>query len=278
MEQLDKLNLSVVICVSDDVRIENTLESIKDICEVVVVLNKPSDEVKNIVNKYKNNSCYELNVIEIPEKNLSKARNVGTIFAKYDKVVFIDSDCIVVEGSLQKYNKLLDEFLLVDGKVKYRDDNFQSKIISKVREYGIPGYALCPSMGLNKKILEFSNGYFFDEDIKWVEDTELNDRVKNKIKIGTINEVTCIHDNLTFKLDLKSGYKYGTGVKKAVNKKIYKPGPEPNWFMFKDIAKENIFSGLYFVIWNGFYCLGYYTEKEIKNENIRIKRMGNKRT
>ncbi|MBQ9071929.1 MAG: glycosyltransferase family 2 protein [Bacilli bacterium] len=278
MNQNSKLELSVVICVSDDVRVDKTLKSIKDNCEVIIVLNQPTNEVKSIVTNYKNNGIYELNIYEISEKNLSKARNVGTNLAKYDKVVFFDSDCVITKGSLQIYNVLLDEFLLVDGKVKFRDDNFQSKIISKVREYGIPGYALCPSMGLNKKILEYSNGYFFDEDIKWVEDTELNDRVKNKIKIGRINQITCIHDNLTFKLDLKSGYKYGTGVRRAVNKKIYKPGPEPNWFLFKELAKENLISALYFVIWNGFYCLGYYTEKEKKNEDIRIKRMGNKRS
>jgi len=275
---MNKLNLSVVICVSDDVRIKKTLETIKENCEVVVVLNQPSEEVRNIVNNFKNNNFFELNIYEILEKNLSKARNVGTNLAKYDKVVFIDSDCEVITNTLQKYDILLDEFILVDGRVKYRDDTFQSKIISRVREIGIPGYALCPSMGLNKKILEFSNGYFFDEDIKWVEDTELNDRLKNKVKIGVINETTCIHDNLTFKLDLKSGFKYGTGVKRAVNKKIYEPGPEPNWFLLKQISKKSLLSALYFIIWNGVYCLGYYVEKEKKNENIRIKRMDNKRT
>ncbi len=274
----NKLDLSVVICVSDDIRIEKTLESIKENCEVVVVLNQPSEEVINIINKYKNNDCFELNVYKLPEKNLGKARNIGTKHAKNEKVVFIDSDCIVTNGSLKKYDILLDNYLLVDGRVKYRDDSFQSKIISKVREQGIPGYALCPSMGINKKILEFSNGYFFDEDIKWVEDAELNDRLNGKIKIGVINEITCIHDNLTFKLDLTSAYRYGTGVKRAVKKNLYKPGPQPNWFLLKKISKEDLLASIYFIIWNGAYCLGYYTGKEQDNENIRTKRMGNKRS
>ena len=177
-----KLDLSVVICVSDDIRIINTLKSINDNCEVIVVLNSPSIKVRQIVESFKNNNIYKLNIFEIPEKNLSKARNVGTNKASYDKVVYIDSDCIVTKNCLKIYCKLLDEFLLVDGKVKYLDDNFQSKIISRVREKGIPGYALCPSMGLNKKIIKYLNGYFFDEDIKWVEDTELNDRLRGQEK------------------------------------------------------------------------------------------------
>ena len=41
-------------------------------------------------------------------------------------------------------------------------------------------------------------------------------------KVGIIDELTCVHDNLSFKQDLKSAYRYGTGVKIAAKKGLHK--------------------------------------------------------
>ena len=164
---MSKDSISVVICVADDVRIKNMLDSIKEICEVVVVLNGATDEVREIVDSYKNSSIFELNIVEIPERNLSKSRNVGMKAAKYNNVVFYDSDCVMTSNALKNYKKMFKEYMLVDGFVKFKNDNFQSKIVSVMRSMGLPGYALCPSMGVRKDIIN-KIGYYFDEDIKIV--------------------------------------------------------------------------------------------------------------
>lgn len=257
---MKKYNISVVICVADDKRIGNMLDSIEDSCEVIVVLNGASTEVRDIVYKYKKNNIFDLKIIEIEEKNLSKARNIGALNATYDKIIFYDSDCIMFKDALKHYNLFLDKYLLVDGAVLFRRDTFSSNIISVLRSMGIPGYALCPSIGIHKKILK-KIGYFFDEDIKWIEDSELNIRAKkNNIEIGVIDEVTCIHDNLSFKQDLKSAYRYGTGVKIASKKGLHKKRPTANWNLIIPCFKKNILSGSYCIIWNIVYCIGYYTK------------------
>lgn len=258
---MKKYNISVIICVADDKRIRNMLESIKDKCEVVVVLNGATTEVREIVYQYKKSDIFDLKIIEIKEKNLSKARNVGTLNAKYDKVVFYDSDCIMFRDALSRYEKILDKYLLVDGAVFFRKDTFSSNIISILRMMGIPGYALCPSIGIHKDIIK-KIGYYFDEDIKWIEDSELNIRAKkNNIKVGKIDYVTCIHDNLTFKQDLKSAYRYGQGVKTAARKNLHKKRPTANWNLIIPCFKQNILSGLYCIIWNVVYCVGYYNKR-----------------
>ena len=159
------LNLSLVICVADDTRIEKTLDSVDAYCEVIVVLNGATQEVRQIVSEFNETCNFKLVVTEIPERNLSKARNIGMELASNDKVVFYDSDCIIVQGALEKFAIYLNNYYLVDGRVKFRSDNFQSKIISVTREIGIPGYALCPAIGINKKIKSKIQNYFFDEDI-----------------------------------------------------------------------------------------------------------------
>lgn len=254
------LDISLIICVANDVRIEKTLKSIDVYCEVVIVLNGATEQVKKIISSYRNTNCFELIVTEISERNLSKSRNIGMELAKYDKVVIYDSDCTIVKGALEKFSQQLENYYIVDGKVKFKNDTFQSKIISITREIGIPGYALCPAIGINKKIKRKIQDYFFDKDICWIEDFELNIRAKNlEIEIGIIEDVTCIHDNLTFKQDLKSAYRYGTGVKKAVKKKIYRRGPDGNWAVIIPIMRKKILSGIYYIFWNIIYCVGYFT-------------------
>lgn len=253
-----KLDISLVVCVADDKRITKLLDSINYFCEVVIVFNGATDAFVSWIDNYEVNNRFELKKVFIKERNLSKARNVGTKAAKYDKVVFYDTDTVIVGNSLQQYSKYLDKYLIVDGKVRFLDDTFQSKIISYMRGLGLPGYALCPSMGINKKILPYIGNYFFDEDIKWIEDSELNFRIfKADLKIGFIEDETCIHDNLTFKQDLKSGYRYGMGAKTAVKKGLREPGKRGNWFLQKDCFNHSVATGIYCFIWNISKCLGY---------------------
>lgn len=260
---MKKLELSLIICVADDIRIKDVLQSIDVFCEVVIVLNGATEEVKKIVYDHKKNTNFKLVVIEIPERNLSKSRNIGIEKATYDKVVFYDSDCIITEGSLEKFNTALNKYLLVDGNVYFKKDTFQSKIIAPTREMGIPGYALCPAMGINKKIKSQIGNYFFDTDIKWIEDSEMNIRAKKaNIVVYSIDQITCIHDNLTFKQDLKSAYRYGYGVRNAANKRLHKKRPTANWNLIYPISKRNLISALYYIIWNIIYCIGYYWHKE----------------
>lgn len=261
---VEKLELSLIVCVANDVRIKKLLDTIDCYCEVIVVLNGATKEVKEIVESYLESDFFHLVILEMKERNLSKARNVGTEVASNCKVVFYDSDCEIIKGALKKFSSMLDRFLVVDGKVAFKADNFQSKVVSVTREMGIPGYALCPAIGINKKIKESINGYFFDSNICWIEDFEFNLRAKKKkIDIGYIQDITCKHDNLTFCQDLKSAYRYGTGERKAVKKGVYKKGPDANWDIIIPIAKKNILSGIYYVLWNIIYCIGYFTNFKI---------------
>ena len=164
----------------------------------MVVKNGSTKELDELVENYNLNKRFKLKVISIEDRNLSKARNIGTINALYDKVVYYDSDCIMVDNPIEKYDQMLDKYLLVDGKVFFKDDHFQSSVVSVMRSMGLPNSALCPSMGIHKNILKKINNYYFDEDIKWIEDGELNIRCrKSKIEIGRIESITCVHDNLS---------------------------------------------------------------------------------
>lgn len=258
---MKKYKLSIVVCVADDIRIKKFLDSINQNCEVIVVLNGATKKVEKIVNKYKNNKIFNLKIVKLKERNLSKSRNVGILKAKFDKVLYYDSDCEMTENAIELFDKKLNDYLLVDGKVLFRKDTFQSKIVSIQRSMGLPGYALCPAIGIHKKILKKIK-YYFDEDIKWIEDSELNIRAKKEnIEVGIIDELTCIHDNLTFKVDLRSAFRYGTGVKIAAKKGLHKKRPTANWNLIIPCFKKNFLAGIYCIVWNIVYCVGYYVTR-----------------
>ena len=256
-------DISIVVCVADDTRIARLLDSISDRCEVVIVLNGATSEVRKIVGTHKNNPNFSLTVISIEDRNLSKARDIGTRIAHHEKVVHYDSDCIYVKGALPKYSEYLDQFLLVDGNVEFLTDTYQSKIVGYIRSLGIPGCALCPSIGINKKILQHID-YFFDTDIRWIEDADLNARAKAVgIDVGVISDVTCIHDNISFRQDVKSAFRYGTGARMAKRKGLIgldgkkRTSPNANWNLIAPCFKHGLVCGLYYTVWNLAYCLGY---------------------
>ena len=257
-ENGSKIDISIVICVCNDQRIKFLLESINTYCEVIVVLNDSTPEVTAIVESFTMSDEFDLKIISINERNLSKARNIGTIQSKYNKVVYYDSDCIITKDAIELFSSVLDTYQLVDGKVLFRSDTIQSKIISTMRTMGVPGMALCPAMGINKSIVD-KIGFFFDEDIKWIEDAELNRRAsKCNIPVGRIDYITCIHDNLSFKQDLTSAIRYGSGAKIASKKNLHPKRPCANWTLIYPCMKKGFFYGAYALLWNLCYCLGYW--------------------
>ncbi len=264
MNGKEMTDVTMVVCVADDNRIGKLLTSITDYCNVIVVLNGASEQVKAIVNSFKSSKIFILSTVEIEEKNLSKARNIGTKESKTSKVIHYDSDCLYVPGAIQMYSDYLNHYMLVDGRVEYKHNSFQSEVVAFLRSLGLPNCALCPSIGINKKIIDLV-GYYFDEDIKWIEDADLNARArKANVKIGKINTTTCIHDTLSFRQDLKSAYRYGTGAKIAKGKKLYsiegktRKNANANWQLLKPCFKRSIFHGLYAIAWNLCYCIGFY--------------------
>jgi len=253
------MDLSVVICTYDDRRINDLIKSIDENCEVVVVCNGSNEEYINYVKgllKEKDKFFY------IPEKSLSKARNVGTEGATYDKTVHIDTDCVFYKGALRKYYEALENNLVVDGKVEYLYNDKQSKIVSIMRSMGLPGCALCPSIGINKKVKNKIGGYFFNEKLTWVEDADLNYRMKkNNIGFAVIDTPTCSHAPLTFKQDLKSAKNYGIGAKIRVHYKLRKKGVGFNSEVTKQMKKLGFKYWLYALRWNLHYAFGYYFHK-----------------
>lgn len=251
----NKLPFSIIIPCADDVRIEQCLNSIDENVEVVVVLNGATNEVMNIVKKYKN-----VKKVNIPERNLAKSLNVGIENSKYSKVLFMDSDCVFDKGAIRKLYEGLRNHYLSKGKVVFQSNGLISSIIARVREYTTADKpnAYKPPLAIRKSIKKLVGGYYFDPEVIWTEDADFNLRVlRANIEIEFVPSAKIFHPPLTFRQDLRSAFRYGFGKSIRVKKNIAQGIGTHFREVDKLISRKGFWAGIYYLIWNCFYLCGY---------------------
>lgn len=216
------MELSIVIPVKNDIRIKNCIQSIDEDVEVVVAMNDPSDDIVKLVKELGVKSTW------IKEANLSKAYNAGIEAASFEWVLLMDSDCVFEKGTIKKLYKGSQKAKLSKGKVVFTYDSFQSKVVSKVREFTTSDFcnAFSPPLIINKNIIE-DIGYYFNPLLKWEEDFDFNKRIfEKKIKIYWDKTAVIYHPPLTIRGDLTSAYNYGIGHGIGLNAGIFKDNTE----------------------------------------------------
>ena len=104
------MNISILIPVSNDLKIIEALKSIDEKVQVVVSLNKPSQEILKLVKNIQKKrfpALKNLDIVfcKIDYKSIAGAYNNGIKTAKYDNILLMDSDCIFEKGTIKKLNK-----------------------------------------------------------------------------------------------------------------------------------------------------------------------------
>jgi len=249
-----KLALSIVIPCADDVRIKQCIESIDENVEIIAVLNGASKEVEGIVKGYK------LKIVRLPERNLAKALNVGIEKARNRKVILIDSDCVFQKGAIKKVYKALENNSIAKGKVVFQSNSFVSQVIAKTRDYVYynPPKPYNPFLGVRKDVKDLIEGYYFDENIYWTEDADLNSRLKiAEIKVKYVFSAKAFHPPLTLKYDLRSAFRYGIGKRIRVVKGK-SSGLGTHFESIPDlVSKKGILPGIYYFFWSVSFASGY---------------------
>jgi glycosyltransferase involved in cell wall biosynthesis len=151
--------------------IERTLLNIPNNFEKIVVCNNCSDQTYNIAKKY-------AKVINISEKNVSKARNLGGKSAKNDFLVFLDADTRLVKNALKELINLKNRNIVGTFKTKFNKNNFSLSLYSFIKNI-FPLFRIHNASGTifcNKKVFEKVNG--FDENLIRAENQDFIKRCK----------------------------------------------------------------------------------------------------
>ncbi len=170
------MKLSIIIPVSTDLKIDGCLKSINKDVEVVVVLNRPSKEVENLIKKWRmRKKRFYLKIISTKNKGISLARNIGVEKAKNEKILFIDADCILDKRCIGIINKRLNKYDVVKG---------EFVVGNKPQTRPSEDY-FTPNLGIWRDVF-FKLGKF-DENLTYAEDYDLSIRI-SKSKFSKIFE------------------------------------------------------------------------------------------
>lgn len=272
------MKVSVVIPVSNDLRLKRCIDSVNEKVEVVISLNKPSIRIKEqvifVLRQKKGKNKYQgINfvVCEIKKQSIAGAYNNGIKHASYDHIFLMDSDCIFGKGCIRKLENNLGNRLLSKGKVIFTANSWITKIVAKAREFHTSDKvnAYSPPLLFSKKIINCIGGYYFHPSLCWLEDSEFDRRVRNAgLKIAYDPTANVYHPPLTLVSDLKSAFWYGVGKKIGVELGIHdKPtgiiGSIKKYIF--DVSKEKgVFVGTYLFIWKMSLFTGYFSQSLFK--------------
>jgi glycosyltransferase involved in cell wall biosynthesis len=177
------MSLSIIIpAYNEEKYIENTLKAI-NLGETIVVCNGCTDNTAQIAKKYASK------VIEIKEKGVSKARNIGAKSASNERLVFLDADIIVSNTILTKIKN--SSFTIGSSKVKPNSSKLKHRIFMNIKTnlnyFGFSsGLIFC-----DKNLFNRVGG--FNELQSKGEDGQFLRRAKRKGNFGVVNAYVFNH-------------------------------------------------------------------------------------
>lgn len=267
----EKLDVSIVIPCSSDPLLERCLQSLDVNTDVVVALNAPTPEVRDIVAKFPGVRTAETNI-----RGIARAYNLGIEAAYSDNVLLMDSDCLFEPGTIKRLYMLGLEYRVAKGKVVFSRKGVTSSTIAKLREYTTSDQvsAYSPPLLFDRKIVD-QIGHYFHPDLIWSEDADFDARVKRaNIPIGYDPEAIIYHKALTLTEDLRSAFFYGVGRQIGKDAGVYAPHTfrsfaENIWKVTHntiDIAQRKglLVAAYYLFLWNTSFRMGTVTQHYIK--------------
>lgn len=264
---MDSIPLSIIIPLSKDWRIINCLDSIDCKVEVIVILNGKYDKLLE-----KELRKRDIKIIKMNNFSFSKFYNLGIANASYNKIFFMDSDCIFRKGKIKEMYVLSKKYPIVKYSIKFNYDDLISKIVARAREFTTSDKPnlFIPGAIFDKTV--FKRIGLFNEKITHSADAEMQNRIiRSNIKWIHRKEIIIEHKPTRFAEDLRSGFNYGTGraekhilesrrIKFEIVKEIMD-------FLLSGIKEKGLITGLYLFIWKITFSTGYLIKlKEHKNE------------
>jgi len=169
----------------------NELEYDKDNIEIIIVDGGSTDNTRDIA------LSYHAKVIGCDNVSVSNSRNVGAREAKYETLVFIDSDCLVNKNLLIQSSKHLEKYSCVGSYYSPSPDHSwiaKTWLLSENRPSGevrwLPAGTLIVKSDVFSNVGGFNESYIADEDVEFCRRLRLkgytiyNDKTVASIHLG----------------------------------------------------------------------------------------------
>lgn len=158
----------------------------------------------------------------VPRGNLGLTFNRGIELVQTPKVLITTNDTVLEEGVVAKISEGLDKFDACKARLVFDYDPNESltRVVADVRDFinASPRRAFTPGLALNKDIREQMGGRFFDENVRWAEDSEFSYRLyRSGLAFGYIEDAVIHHGPVSMEHDLKGALMIGLCKRRAVD-------------------------------------------------------------
>jgi glycosyltransferase involved in cell wall biosynthesis len=205
-----------VIPVKKDEFIYRAIESVPEDVEIVVGLsNSPEEFINSLIKKYGS----RIKLAYSSKDGMPVALNLAVEHASNESIIVLDSDCYIPSiSTIEAYDSYLQEYNFVRGITLMERNSYWSRIAAKGTEamnkrFSIKPRLFGPSIAFRKTAYQSYGGY--DEKMVYGScDHEFCLRIeKNKEIVGFAEKAAILHKPLTLKVDFKSHYGYGLGMR-----------------------------------------------------------------
>lgn len=215
------MDLTIIIPNHSDLRMIKMIESIdyrstkNKTVELLILLNNPTKEVIQQCNeikiRFKKNFLVRTILTDI--QNLGYLYNLGIKNASFEHIMFLDSDLICGNNSIELMISQMEKCKveLVKAKLIYTNMNGlveKARLVNTTEK--VPPYI--PVILLKKSIFfKFKDNFLFAIDVVWCSDAEFAYRVINENIPYIYSEAEFFHDKISLKKDIKDAFLYGFG-------------------------------------------------------------------
>lgn len=176
--------LTVITPIKNDLRVKELILSLKNqpeygLIEFIISFNGAENNFIHDIISLVDSPNFKF--LELHYPSIPHAINAAIELASSQKIVIIDSDCVVMAGFLQKMIQGSKDRDIVCGQVRFRGVNYFSKLtaIHRTIIYSHKNnYFYAPNLCINKNV--FKECGYFNENLKYGFDAEFSHRVIRK--------------------------------------------------------------------------------------------------
>jgi len=215
-------DITVAITCGGDPRVLRALASVPAGVPIVVSLTPSPDLRAKLVDA-------GVEVVDSVLGNISVSHNLELSRVRTRHVFWLDSDCVLQPGCLEKVNAALADAPFARARVKFASSRavWGSRATAYLRELSnnrTPPPAYTPGLGARVGLEQDLGGWYFDERVPWTEDSELGHRLERLgFSLAWADDAIVVHDPISVGHEIRSAFRIGRGVRTQVDAGLRPP-------------------------------------------------------
>jgi len=227
----EQVDISVIVCCSNDFDVLHALESAREAYEIIVAMT-PNALLEDYLARR------GVRFVLAPAGNHAILTNAGLDQVTQSTVIIIDSDTVLVPGTLAAVRTALEDAEIVNVPIEFDPgSNVVTRAVAKVRTFdnSYDGQAYKPGIAWRMSVKQRLGGYWYDSRVRWPCDAEMLWRIREYgITIRHLPEPGLVHRPNPLAHAVRAYFHYGVGD----GRRIAALDQDTHWWPIRHLRKR----------------------------------------